>query len=143
MKKNNLLRKKIKFPKKLNKDELDKFFKELKLNKLVSISKNYVPLKVNEIVVKNLPEYPPMLDDLYRLYQFTILNKRTTILEFGSGWSTLILSIALSENKRNFFSEVNELRRNNPFEIFSIENKKKYLILTNKKLKNFLQKTKK
>ena len=36
--------------------------------------------------------YTPQLSDLYRLYKFVILNKRTTILEFGSGWSTLMFS---------------------------------------------------
>ena len=40
-------------------------------------------MKLNE-------KYFPNLNDLYRLYQFVIINKRTTILEFGSGWSTLI-----------------------------------------------------
>ena len=84
-------------------------------------------LSVNEIVSGNLPPYPPNLQDLYRLYQFVILNKRTTILEFGSGWSSLIFSLALSENKRKYSKEIKELRRNTPFELFVLENKKKYL----------------
>jgi len=140
MKKTNNLRKKIIVPKKLNKKNLYSFFNKLKLNKLISISENNIPLKVNEIVSKNLPEYPPMLEDLYRLYQFTTLNKRTTILEFGSGWSTLILFMALSQNKNNFISDVKRLRRNNAFEIFSVENKKKYLQKTKEKLNKFAPK---
>jgi hypothetical protein len=45
--------------------------------------------------------YKPELNDLYRLYQFVLLNKRTTILEFGSGFSSLIFNCALEENKKN------------------------------------------
>ena len=54
--------------------------------------------------------YTPQLSDLYRLYKFVILNKRTTILEFGSGWSTLFLSHALNQNKIKFNDRVKDLR---------------------------------
>tara|TARA_B110000114_G_C14829852_1_gene292195 strand:+ start:358 stop:597 length:240 start_codon:yes stop_codon:yes gene_type:complete len=70
--------------------------------------------------------YIPELDGLYNLYQYILINKRTTILEFGSGWSTLIFSLALSELSNKFFNEVKQLRRNNPFELFVVENEKKY-----------------
>ena len=80
---------------------------------------------MNEVVSGNFPPYPPMLEDLYRLYQFIVLNKRTTILEFGSGWSSLIFNLALSENKKKYFSQIKNLRRNNPFELFILENQKK------------------
>ena len=36
--------------------------------------------------------YIPELTDLYYLYQYVVINKRTTVFEFGSGWSTLIFS---------------------------------------------------
>ena len=45
--------------------------------------------------------YPPEIIDLCRLHQFVILNKRLTILEFGSGWSSLIMAHALMINKKN------------------------------------------
>ncbi len=117
----------IKIPKKIRENELIKFFKKKNLEELVKIYKSSRELSVNEIVSGNLPPYPPNLQDLYRLYQFVILNKRTTILEFGSGWSSLIFSLALSENKRKYSKEIKELRRNTPFELFVLENKKKYL----------------
>ena len=60
--------------------------------------------------------YMPELTDLYRLYQFIIMNKRITIFEFGSGWSSLIFNLALKELKDKFNNEVKFLR-NNPFEI--------------------------
>ena len=74
--------------------------------------------------------YTPELYDLYNLYQYILINKRTTILEFGSGWSTLIFSLALKELSNKFFNEVKQLRRNNPFELFVVENEKKYLNIT-------------
>ena len=60
----------------------------------------------------------PELDDLFNLYQYILVNKRTTILEFGSGWSTLIFSLVLRELRNKFFKQVKLLRRNNPFELF-------------------------
>ena len=50
--------------------------------------------------------YIPELDDLYNLYQYVLINKRTTILEFGSGWSTLIFSLALRELRDKFSDKV-------------------------------------
>ena len=81
--------------------------------------------------------YIPELGDLYNLYQYVLINKRITILEFGSGWSSLIFSLALNELKNKFSSEVKKLRRNNPFELFVIENEKKYLDITKKRIIKF------
>ena len=81
--------------------------------------------------------FQPDLNDLYRLYQFIILNKRTTILEFGSGWSSLIMAHALNNNMKKYKDKVKNLRRGNPFEIFIIENQKKYLKLTKKGMIKF------
>ena len=131
--------KKIKIPKKINTERLINFFKEKKLHDLIDFFYSSKKLSVNEVVSGNLPPYPPMLEDLYRLYQFIVLNKRTTILEFGSGWSSLIFNLALSENKKKYFSQVKSLRRNNPFELFILENQKKYLKKTKEKL-NFYKK---
>ena len=122
--------KKIKIPKKIKKKELLKFFKDLNLDFLINQSFQ-TDLKVNEI--NPLSPYKPELTDLYRLYKFVVLNKRTTILEYGSGWSTLIFLIAMDHLKKKYASEIKTLRRNNPFEIFSIENEKKYLNITKKR----------
>ena len=55
----------------------------------------------NDIVLKTSNPYKPDLRDLYNLYHLIILNKRTTVLEFGTGWSSLIISLALSDLKEN------------------------------------------
>ena len=88
---------------------------------MVDLSKRKKPsvneMKINEPLI-------PELNDLYNLYQYILINKRTTILEFGSGWSTLIFSLALKELRDKFSNEVKSLRRNNPFELFVLESEK-------------------
>ena len=113
---------------------IENFFINKGLKILVDLSKKKKPL-VNQMVV-NEP-YIPELDDLYNLYQYILINKRTTILEFGSGWSTLIFSLALNELSKKYFKEVKKLRRNNPFELFVVENEKKYLNITKKRILKF------
>lgn len=119
-----------------NKKFLENFFIEKGLKLLVELSKKKRPL-VNQRVLKE--PYIPELIDLYNLYNYVILNKRITILEFGSGWSTLILSLALKElrDKAGIIQEVKSLRRNNPFEIFVIENERKFLNITRKRINKF------
>ena len=101
---------------------------------MVDLSKRKKPsvneMKINEPLI-------PELNDLYNLYQYILINKRTTILEFGSGWSTLIFSLALKELRDKFSNEVKSLRRNNPFELFVLESEKKYLKITKNRIQKF------
>ena len=117
-----------------NRKFLEDFFRKKNLSLLVELSKKKKPL-VNQIII-NEP-YIPELNDLYNLYQYVLINKRTTVLEFGSGWSTLIFSLALKEVRDKYSEEVKNLRRNNPFELFVLENKKKYLKITKDRIKKF------
>jgi len=114
--------------------DLEKFFIKKGLKKIVDLSKKKKP-SVNQMILDE--PYVPELNDLYNLYQFVIINKRTTILEFGSGWSTLIFSLALKELADKFSQKVKLLRRNNPFELFVVENEKKYLNITKKRILKF------
>ena len=124
----------IKKPKQKKIKDLENFFIDKGLKLLVDLSKKDKPL-VNEMIV-NEP-YIPELDDLYNLYQFVLTNKRTTILEFGSGWSTLIFSLALKELADKFTNEIKQIRRNNPFQLFVLENEKKYLDITRRRIQKF------
>jgi len=128
----------IRIPKKKNIKQIELFFKKKSLEQIIEPSKTR-SLGVNEMIVK--APYKPNLNDLYRLYQFIILNKRTTILEFGSGWSSLIFSASLTELKNKFIKKIAHLRRNNPFELFILENESKFLANTKKNL-NLLKKKK-
>ena len=117
-----------------SKEQIENFFIKKNLKSLVKLSKK--PGKtVNQMIVSE--SYPPELNDLYLLYQYVLINKRTTIIEFGSGWSTLIMSLALKELKDKFSKKVKLLRRNNPFELFVIDNEKKYLNITKQRIKKF------
>ena len=110
---------------------IENFFVKKGLKFLVDLSKKK-KRSVNQIFVDE--PYIPEINDLYNLYQNILINKRTTVLEFGSGWSTLIFSLALKELSNKFADEVKLLRRNNPFEIFVIENEKKYLNITRNRI---------
>ena len=125
---------KIKYPKKKSLKQIKIFFKKKGLNFLIDDSQ-VSNRKVNDMTLSK--PLKPDLNDLYRLYQFVILNKRTTILELGSGWSTLIFSNALGELKQKYFNYIKKLRRNNPFELFVIENEKKYLNITKNRILKF------
>lgn len=118
----------VKIPSPKNEKELNTFFKQ---KRLLSILKNQKDFKNT---------YKPDLADLYSLYQFIVLNKRTTILEFGSGWSSLVLSFALYELKQKYTLDKITLRRENLFELFILENEKKYLNITKKRIQKNLKK---
>jgi len=124
----------IKFPSTKNQKYIENFFIKKNLKSIVDFSKKEKP-SVNEMVYSEL--YIPYLSKLYRLYQFVLINKRTTVFEFGSGWSTLIFSLALKELKDKYSKEVKRLRRNNPFELFVLENEKKYLSISRNRVQKF------
>ena len=130
---------KIKFPTNKSDREIEAFFNKKGLASLVKNSKGK-KLSVNKMIADS--PYVPELRDLYRLYQFIVLNKRTTVLEFGSGWSSLIFNLALQNLKKNYFNKVKKLRRNNPFELFILENEKKYLNISKNRIIKFNQKLK-
>jgi len=116
----------IKFPKKLKDFEIRNFFSSRGLLKILELKeKKYL--------------YPAKLRDLYRLYQFVFLNKRTTVLEFGSGYSSLIFVHSLWSLKKKFSLEIKKIRRANAFELFILENEKKFLTITKNRIRNFFK----
>jgi len=66
--------------------------------------------------------YPPDLDDLYFLYSFARDKSIVSVLEIGSGWSTLALAMAVIENKESFGDAyLSRVRHPNPFQVDSID----------------------
>lgn len=112
---------------------IKKFFNNLKINELKGSKDISLPIIKKKIEKK---AYGPNLLDLYMLYNIILLNKRTTVLEFGSGWSSLIISHALKNLRKKYFKKIEKLRRSNPFELFILENENKFLKLTKKRLGN-------
>ena len=69
----------------------------------------------------NLP-YEYELDDLFHLYSTVRRTSCVSVLEFGSGWSTVVLALALHENEESFGEEHRRLVRHpNPFQILTID----------------------
>ena len=121
---------KIKFPKKISEKKLIDFFKKKNLTYILKKTKKYR----NNVDRRILSEpHAPVLTDLYRIYQYIMLNKRTTVLEYGTGWSTLIMSKALAENEKKFKNKLFS-RITNPFKFFVLDNEKKYLNISKKRL---------
>lgn len=60
------------------------------------------------------------LDDLYYLYCLTRQSAAVSVLEFGSGWSTLAFAKAIEENRRSMIESYN-VRHPNPFKVMSVD----------------------
>ena len=88
---------------------------------------------INDKFYTKVP-YKPDLIDLARLHRFVIENKRTTILEVGTGWSTWVLADALSKLKLKHADEVSNLRRNNPFELHVVDDEPHFINIAKERL---------
>jgi hypothetical protein len=122
---------KIKIPKKLNKTQINIYFKKVGLDYLIN-EKNF-----NSELLK------PDLNDLYFLHNFIIVNKRINILEIGTGYSSLVISHAhkmLIEKygkkiKNNIYLTANYTILDNSKKYINISKKRNKLI--NNPLQNF------
>ena len=136
------IKNKLKIPPKKNIFQIKKYFKDYNILHFfkdpIFEKKRHIKKLLN---LKSIETYSPELYDLYFLHAFIILNKRLTIMEFGSGWSSLVMAHALMINKQKFSKDTDNLRKKNIFELHSIENEKKYLkiskLRTLKYLKDF------
>tara|TARA_A100001015_G_scaffold300204_1_gene385294 strand:+ start:135 stop:926 length:792 start_codon:yes stop_codon:yes gene_type:complete len=131
---------KIIYPKNLNKKKIEDFFIKIGLRQLVIESKKKIPMHLDHRTMK-IPQ-PPDLNDLYRLYMFIILNKRTTVLEFGTGYSTLVMHYALMENQKKFGKIKPFPRCENPYEIFTVDNNKFFSKISKNRIKQLSKKLK-
>jgi hypothetical protein len=85
---------------------------------------------INDSRIRTNLVYEPDIGDLYRLYSYVISNCVTSILEFGSGWSTLALSIGLQEIREKYGSEYPGYARNpHPFRICTVDNSPEFVNL--------------
>tara|TARA_B100000963_G_scaffold359267_1_gene386064 strand:+ start:9009 stop:9836 length:828 start_codon:yes stop_codon:yes gene_type:complete len=105
--------------------------KQIDQNKFKKSIHNLNSSQVKEKIKK---KFYPNIEQLYFIYNIITIFKRVTVLEFGVGWSTKIISTALLENKKKYHKKIRNLRYTNSFELFSIDNYKKYLNKTKKSL---------
>ncbi len=82
-------------------------------------------MNVYELENSNL--YKPEIDDLWFLYSLIKDKCVTSILEYGSGWSTYAMAIALQENFVAFGVEhIQAIRHPNPFKLMTIDASDKF-----------------
>lgn len=92
-------------------------------------------LSILEVGIED--EIPPKWDDLARLYYLIRKRKPFQVLEFGSGFSTLIMAYALKENWLTYIDSVgdHQVKYKQPL-IISLESSSKWRDNTNTKIKN-------
>ena len=76
-------------PKTTSLKKIYKYFQKLGLGLIAQESKRAGDLKKDLRFEKQT--YKPDILHLYRLHQFILLNKRLNVLEYGTGWSTLVI----------------------------------------------------
>lgn len=59
-------------------------------------------------------------EDLYFLYSLIRRSSIVSVMELGSGWSTMAIAIGIAENKTSFGNEYG-IRHPNPFKIMSVD----------------------
>ena len=96
------------------------FFKKNKLDKL--FEKKY----------RNV--YPPNLKDLYFIFKTITIFKRINILEFGCGFSSIIIRKALEKNKLKYKNiNFEKMGFKNYFQHFIVDDQLKYLKIAKKR----------
>ncbi len=123
--------------KKINK-ELQSYIKKHKLDDLIGYYEYDVKKhSLMETVDKSymVPFFPDW-SDLVRLHKTIIDKKIINVLEFGIGYSTLVMSHALKINEKKYSKYVkNNFRKKEPFKVFSIDSSKQFIKQNLKKIK--------
>ena len=97
------------------KEKLDKYF--LPINKKISYDPYFAVTKQTTI------QFPPEIKDLVNLHKLIRKRKVFTVLEFGIGFSSIVIADALLKNKNDFerLRDKPKIRKNNTFEIHSVD----------------------
>ena len=123
-----------------NKNIVKKYVKEFGLDKICKqINEDKIKSKVSSkdrnVNKKELRPFDPEYDDLARLHYLILSRKIINTLEFGSGYSTVIMADAHKILKHQFNSWVLEnLRIKKPFHIYSIDESAKFSKIVQKRL---------
>ncbi len=93
---------------------------------------------VNEKLDQIEPYHPDSID-LISLHNLLHLTSRTTVLEFGCGWSSLVFSASLKKLSEKIGS-LDNYRRNNQFECHSVDIIQKYIDIAWNRIPTKIQK---
>jgi hypothetical protein len=119
----------IKIPPNISLKKILNYFRKHNLN-LIYNYKFEKDIKNTEIIntLKKPKVFEPNLFDLYKIHNFILLNKRTSVLEFGCGWSSLVIEHAIRLNKKKFNKEISKFVPNKKIFIhYAVDNSVKYL----------------
>jgi len=94
---------------------------------LINVIKNYKKPHIFE------------MDDLCRLHWLVLKRRAFNILEFGSGFSTPFMADAC-KILSHYFKKIENIRVDKKFHIYSLEESKKFLNITKKRIPKSLQK---
>ncbi len=91
---------------------------------------------------ENNKSIQPNFTDLARLHKTIVNRKVFTVLEFGVGWSTLVMADALFKNKRNWElyndNDKNTILKDNMFKLYSVDTSEYWVEQTKNRISNDL-----
>lgn len=116
--------------------EISEYVKQFKLDDLLQQPILSSELGVLDTVNPQMTNpYGPDWGDLVRLHKIVRHRKATTILEFGCGYSTVVMAHALMLNDLEFGDFVRtNLRRGNPFELHSVDDMPEFVNITRERI---------
>lgn len=116
--------------------------------KIINLLKNFKKNNVNNfgnainfnkrLLQKKVYDYD--INDCVNLYNKIIKTRRLTVLEFGSGWSTLIIAKALYDLKKKYFNVAKKLRKKDIFTLYVLETSSKYKNISLSRIPNYIKK---
>lgn len=123
--------------------EIQKYVQDNGLDQLINFEENsdYKEGVFDSVNGKLKIPFPPQAGDLVRLHRLIRERKSFTVLEFGLGYSTLIMADALSKNEADFnsLSPRPEIRNRYLFKIFSVDASKEWIKYTKRKFPPLLR----
>ena len=126
----------INFHKNKNKNKIINFLKDFKQNNINNFrnSENF-----HKRLLQNKP-YDFDINDCVNLYNKIIETRRLCVLEFGSGWSTLIIAKALYDLKKKYFKKVSKIRKGDIFCLYVLETSSKFKNISMSRIPNYIKK---
>ena len=108
----------------------DEFVRFLNASRFPANQDEVPKLGANQILVDEGEQpYEFETDDLYYLYCLTRRSAAVSVLEFGSGWSTLAFAKAIDENRKSMANDY-AVRHPNPFKILSVDASSHWMSVT-------------
>lgn len=112
------------------------FLSKIKKNNI----KNFNTYKNFKKRLDQKQSYDPDINDCVNLYNTILKTKRLCVLEFGSGWSTLVIAKALYDLKKKYLQKVKKIRKQDIFCLYVIETSLKWKKITLSRIPNYIKK---